>query len=37
MPERIDWKSCTESQEKEKQMAQEFKKNFKDFDFNFSS
>ncbi|XP_036363456.1 CWF19-like protein 1 isoform X2 [Octopus sinensis] len=37
MPERIDWKNCTESQEKEKQMAQEFKKKFKDFDFNFSS
>uniref|UniRef100_A0A0L8G1K5 Cwf19-like C-terminal domain-containing protein n=1 Tax=Octopus bimaculoides TaxID=37653 RepID=A0A0L8G1K5_OCTBM len=37
MPERINWKSCTESQEEEKQMAQEFKKKFKDFDFNFSS
>ncbi|GAB1609733.1 CWF19-like protein 1 [Argonauta hians] len=37
MPDRIDWKSCTESQEDEKEMAQEFKKMFKSFDFNFCS
>ncbi|KAL3841854.1 hypothetical protein ACJMK2_019951 [Sinanodonta woodiana] len=34
MPERVDWKACSMSQEQEKETAKEFKDTFKPFDFN---
>ncbi|KAK3593978.1 hypothetical protein CHS0354_040718 [Potamilus streckersoni] len=34
MPERVDWKACSMSQEQEKETAREFKDTFKPFDFN---
>jgi hypothetical protein len=34
MPERVDWRNCKISKEKETQLARQFKEDFKNYDFN---
>ncbi len=34
MPERVDWRNCKISKEKETQLAGQFKEDFKNYDFN---
>ena len=35
MEGRVDWKNCKVPHDEEAQMAKDFKKQFKEFDFNF--
>ena len=34
MPERVDWRNCKLSKDKETQLARQFKEDFKNYDFN---
>ncbi|XP_076356766.1 CWF19-like protein 1 [Tachypleus tridentatus] len=36
MPQRIEWKACSVSKEKETHMAEEFRKDFEEFDFTLA-